>query len=45
MNMFGYACMQDSIVVLLGSVVCVIEGWSLVELIQSNVAKMNTGIQ
>lgn len=29
--------------VLLGSIVCVIEGWSLVQAVENNVAKMNTG--
>ena len=29
--------------ILCGSIVCIIEGWSLVQLIQSNVDKMNKG--
>ena len=35
---------QDSIAVLLGCVVCIIDGRSLVEVVQSNVGKMNAGM-
>ena len=34
---------QVSVAVLVGSVVCIIEGRSLVEVIHNNVAKMNAG--
>lgn len=30
--------------VLFGTVVCIVEGWSLVQVVQSNVAKMNEGL-
>lgn len=37
------AILQEVLVVLYSNMVCIIEGWSMVEVIQGNVSKLNEG--